>query len=78
MVADLVDFKVAMLNQKEAVEPWTAPPAYQRQSPPDLVPAELPARGAIATVMDEPPAAPPPAPKRRARRSLLPRRPRRR
>ena len=41
MVADPVDFKVAMLNQKEAVErPDLAPQAYQRQPAPDLVPAE--------------------------------------
>ena len=42
MIADPVDFKVAMLNQKEAIErPDLAHPAYQRQAaPPDLVPAE--------------------------------------
>jgi hypothetical protein len=67
MIADPVDFKVAMLNQKEAVErPDLAPPAYQRQSPPDLVPAEpMPPRAGSdrVTVIDESaPAAPSPAP----------------
>jgi hypothetical protein len=72
MIADPVDFKVAMLNQKEAVErPDLAPPAYQRQAAaPGLVPAEpLPPRAGSdrVTVIDEsapPPAAaaPPPAP----------------
>jgi Bacterial PH domain/Short C-terminal domain len=67
MIADPVDFKVAMLNQKEAVErPDLAPPAYQRQSPPELVPAEpMPPRAGSdrVTVIDESaPAAPPPAP----------------
>jgi Bacterial PH domain/Short C-terminal domain len=67
MIADPVDFKVAMLNQKEAVErPDLAPPAYQRQSAPELVPAEpMPPRAGSdrVTVIDESaPAAPPPAP----------------
>ncbi|HET9497263.1 MAG TPA: PH domain-containing protein [Candidatus Limnocylindria bacterium] len=72
MVTDPVDFKVAMLNQKQAIErPDLAPPAYQRQPAPDLVLAEpMPPRagsdkvtvvedagaGAMATT----PAAPPP------------------
>lgn len=64
MIADPVDFKVAMLNQKEAVErPDLAPPAYQRQATPDLVPAEpMPPRAGSdrVTVVDElaPPVAP--------------------
>lgn len=62
MIADPVDFKVAMLNQKEAVErPDLAPPAYQRQSAPDLVPAEpMPPRAGSdrVTVIDESAAAP--------------------
>lgn len=62
MVADPGDFKVAMLNQKEAVErPDLAPQAYQRQSPPDLVPAEpMPPRAGSdrVTVIDEPGGAP--------------------
>ena len=81
MVADPVDFKVAMLNQKEAVErPDLAPPAYQRQAPPDLVPAEpMPPRAGSdrVTVIDEPPRRRPGA-HAATRRSLLPRRPRRR
>jgi Bacterial PH domain/Short C-terminal domain len=67
MIADPVDFKVAMLNQKEAVErPDLAPPAYQRQSAPDLVPAEpMPPRAGsdrVTVIDDSAPAAPPPAP----------------
>jgi hypothetical protein len=66
MVTDPVDFKVAMLNQKEAIErPDLAPPAYQRQQPPDLVPAEpMPPRAGSdrVTVVDDAAApAPPPA-----------------
>jgi hypothetical protein len=58
MIADPVDFKVAMLNQKEAVErPDLAPPAYQRQAAsPDLVPAEpMPPRAGSdrVTVIDD-------------------------
>ncbi len=57
MVADPVDFKVAMLNQKEAVErPDLAPQAYQRQPAPELVPAEpmAPRAGSDrVTVIDE-------------------------
>jgi hypothetical protein len=75
MVTDPVDFKVAMLNQKQAIErPDLAPPAYQRQAAPELVPAEpMPPRAGSdqVTVVDEAPAAaaaadpapaPPPAP----------------
>jgi Bacterial PH domain/Short C-terminal domain len=57
MVTDPVDFKVAMLNQKQAIErPDLAPPAYQRQPAPDLVPAEpMPPRAGSdkVTVVDE-------------------------
>jgi hypothetical protein len=57
MVTDPIDFKVAMLNQKEAIErPDLAPPAYQRQAPPDMVPAEpMPPRAGSdrVTVVDE-------------------------
>lgn len=67
MIADPVDFKVAMLNQKEAVErPDLAPPAYQHQSAPELVPAEpMPPRAGsdrVTVIDDSAPAAPPPAP----------------
>lgn len=73
MIVDPVDFKVAMLDQKEAIErPDLAPPAYQRQPAPDLVPAEpMPPRAGSdqVTVVDQsvaeaPPAepVPPPAP----------------
>jgi hypothetical protein len=68
MVTDPVDFKVAMLNQKEAIErPDLAPPAYQRQQPPEMVPAEpMPPRAGsdrVTVVDDAPaPAAPPPPP----------------
>jgi hypothetical protein len=66
MVTDPVDFKVAMLNQKEVLErPDLAPPAYQRQQPPDMVPAEpMPPRAGSdrVTVVDDTPTAPPPAP----------------
>jgi hypothetical protein len=62
MVADPVEFKVAMMNQKEAVErPDIAPQAYQRQTAPDMVPAEpmAPRAGSDrVTVMDEPGPAP--------------------
>jgi hypothetical protein len=65
MVTDPVDFKVAMLNQKEAIErPDLAPPAYQRQAPPELVPAEpMPPRAGSdqVTIVDEAPAPEPPA-----------------
>ena len=41
LLADPVDFKVAMMNQKELLErPDLAAPAYQRQQPPQLRPAE--------------------------------------
>jgi hypothetical protein len=63
MVTDPVDFKVAMLNQKEVLErPDLAPPAYQRQQPPDMVPAEpMPPRAGSdrVTVVDDAPAPPP-------------------
>ncbi|HJS47309.1 MAG TPA: PH domain-containing protein [Gemmatimonadales bacterium] len=70
MVTDPVDFKVAMLNQKQAIErPDLAPPAYQRQPAPELVPAEpMPPRAGSdkVTVVDEAgagaTAAAPPAP----------------
>ncbi len=69
MIQDPVDFKVAMLNQKEAIErPDLAQPAYQRQTAPDLVPAEpMPPRAGSdrVTVIDESapaPAGDPPAP----------------
>jgi hypothetical protein len=66
MVTDPVDFKVAMLNQKEALErPDLAPPAYQRQPQPDLVPAEpMPPRAGSdrVTVVDEPAETPAPSP----------------
>lgn len=62
MVADPVEFKVAMMNQKEAVErPDIAPQAYKRQTAPDLVPAEpmAPRAGSDrVTIVDEPAAAP--------------------
>jgi hypothetical protein len=62
MVADPVEFKVAMMNQKEAVErPDIAPQAYQRQVAPEMVPAEpmAPRAGSDrVTVMDEPAPAP--------------------
>jgi hypothetical protein len=65
MVTDPVDFKVAMLNQKEAIErPDLAPPAYQRQAPPELVPAEpMPPRAGSdqVTIVDDAPAPEPPA-----------------
>jgi uncharacterized membrane protein YdbT with pleckstrin-like domain len=66
MVADPVEFKVAMMNQKEAVErPDIAPQAYQHQTAPDLVPAEpmAPRAGSDrVTVVDESaPVAPAPA-----------------
>jgi hypothetical protein len=64
MVTDPVDFKVAMLNQKEVLErPDLAPPAYQRQQAPDMVPAEpMPPRAGsdqVTMVEDRPPAPPP-------------------
>lgn len=63
MLADPVDFKVAMLNQKELMEhPELAPPPYQRQEQPTLRPAEpLPPRAGSdqVTVVDEPAPAPP-------------------
>lgn len=41
LLADPVDFKIAMLNQKESLErPDLAAPAYQRQPAPSLRPAE--------------------------------------
>jgi hypothetical protein len=63
MVADPVDFKVAMMNQKEAVErPELAAPAYQRQETPEMRPAEpLPPRaGSDRVAMIEEPAGPQP------------------
>ncbi len=67
MISDPVDFKVAMLNQKEAIErPDLAQPAYQRQSAPELVPAEpmSPRAGSdqVTVISDSAPAAPAPTP----------------
>ena len=73
-IADPVDFKVAMLNQKEAVErPDLAPPAYQRQAAlPTCPPSRCRRAGSDrVTVVDESAAAPaadaallPPLPRR--------------
>jgi hypothetical protein len=80
MIADPVQFKVAMLNQKELLErPDLAPPRYQRQAPPpQMQRAEpMPPRagsdrvsevGPGAAAMAEMPATPreaPPAPEQR-------------
>ena len=67
MLADPVQFKVAMLNQKDMLEhPDLAAPAYQRQpSPPPLERAEpmAPRAGSDrVTVIPEPAPAPAPAP----------------
>jgi Bacterial PH domain/Short C-terminal domain len=75
MIADPVDFKVAMLNQKELLErPDLAPPRAQRPGPaPELQrPAPMPPRagsGRVSEVRDQadadaapPPPAAPPAP----------------
>jgi hypothetical protein len=67
LLADPVDFKVAMMNQKEILEhPELAPPPYQRTEPHELRPAEpMPPRAGSdrVTVMpepdDEPEVAPP-------------------
>ncbi len=71
MLADPIDFKVAMLNQKELMDrPELAPPPYQRQEQPTMRPAEpLPPRAGSdqVTVVDEP-AAPSPAAARGAGR----------
>ena len=65
MLADPIDFKVAMLNQKELMDrPDLAPPPYQRQEQPTLRPAEpLPPRAGSdqVTVVDEPAPASSPA-----------------
>jgi membrane protein YdbS with pleckstrin-like domain len=66
MLADPIDFKVAMLNQKELMDrPDLAPPPYQRQEQPTMRPAEpMPPRAGSdqVTVMDEPAAPSPAAP----------------
>jgi hypothetical protein len=78
MLADPIDFKKAMLNQKELLErPDLAPPRYQRQpSPPDLRRAEpMPPRAGsdrvaqvqsgepqVASAVADAPAPPPPTP----------------
>ena len=79
MIADPVDFKKAMFDQKQMLEnPDMAPPRYQRAaSPPAMQPADpMPPRagsdrvvvaGAAAPPPPSPPAAPPsPAPEQRA------------
>jgi len=79
MIADPVEFKKAMLDQKEMLErPDLARPRYQRAaSPPDLQRAEpMPARAGsdrvaihdedAETAAPPPPAAPPPAPEPRS------------
>jgi PH (Pleckstrin Homology) domain-containing protein/putative oligomerization/nucleic acid binding protein len=68
MIADPVEFKKAMLDQKEMLErPDLAPPRYQRASPaPDMQPAEpMPPRAGsdrVAIHGDEPASPPPPTP----------------
>ena len=69
MIADPVQFKRAMLDQKEMLErPDLAPPRYQRPGgPPDMQPAEpMPPRAGSDRVAvrgddDQPAAAPPPS-----------------
>lgn len=65
LLADPVDFKIAMLNQKELLErPDLAAPAYQRQQPPTMRPAEpmSPRAGSDrVTMIDQPDSAPAPA-----------------
>ncbi len=65
MLADPIDFKVAMLNQKEVMDrPDLAPPPYQRQEEPTMRPAEpMPPRAGSdqVTVVDEPAATSPAA-----------------
>lgn len=76
MLADPVEFKIAMMNQKDAVEhPEMAAPAYQRQEAATLRPAEpMPPRAGSerVTVMDEPPAAPAPAESPRTAEAVAP------
>ena len=68
MIADPIDFKVAMLDQKQIMEqPDLAAPAYQRQpASPELRPAEpmAPRAGSdrVTVVSDAPPAAAEPVP----------------
>jgi hypothetical protein len=68
MIADPVDFKKAMLNQKEMLErPDLAPPRYQRSTPlPDMQRAEpMPPRAGsvhVSEVSGSPVATPDPAP----------------
>jgi hypothetical protein len=68
MIADPVQFKKAMLDQKEMLErPDLAPPRYQRPgATPDMQPAEpMPPRAGsdrVAVRGDEPPVAAPPPP----------------
>jgi len=65
MLADPIDFKVAMLNQKELMDrPDLAPPPYQRQEAPTMRPAEpLPPRAGSdqVTMVDQAQAEPAPA-----------------
>jgi hypothetical protein len=76
LLADPVDFKIAMLNQKEILErPDLAAPAYQRQPAPTMRPAEpmSPRAGSDRVTMIEEradstpaPSSPPPPPATRA------------
>lgn len=66
MLADPVEFKIAMLNQKEMLErPDLAAPAYQRQQAPSMRPAEpMPPRagsGRVSVIDDSPSAESTPA-----------------
>jgi hypothetical protein len=61
MIADPVQFKVAMLNQKELMErPDLAPPRYQRQAPaPQMqAPEPMPPRAGSDRVVEVPRGAP--------------------